>query len=181
MKIIDILCDEQPINNEKKNINKSFFSGNRFIHGRELGPVLLTQWSFSISRQNLHMRIIATYTVSVFVGQLSWINISNVIWFITKKKSWTEVLESVGVKIKVYTIMTSPMNSPLPLYPIRGMCLQIRAGVLVLSTRTRSTRVLNFWYSYCTRTREFQSNSTRTCTRTCGKVLRYSYEYWHEC
>ena len=38
--------------------------------------------------------------------------------------------------------------------------------------------VLNFWYSYCTRTRELQSNSTRTCTR--GQVLRYSYEYWHE-
>ena len=45
-------------------------------------------------------------------------------------------------------------------------------------TRTRSTRVLNFWYSYCTRTREFQSDNTRTCTR--GQVLRYSYEYWHE-
>ena len=53
-----------------------------------------------------------------------------------------------------------------------------RAGVLVLGTR--STRVLNFWYSYCTRTRELQSNSTRTCTCTCGQVLRYSYEYWHE-
>ena len=53
-----------------------------------------------------------------------------------------------------------------------------RAGVLVLGTRTRSTRVMNFWYSYCTRTREFESNSTRTCTR--GQVLRYSYEYWHE-
>ena len=55
-----------------------------------------------------------------------------------------------------------------------------RTGVLVLGTRTRSTRVLNFWYSYCTRTHELQSNSTRTCTRTRGQVLRYSYEYWHE-
>ena len=55
-----------------------------------------------------------------------------------------------------------------------------RAGVLVLGTRTHSTRVLNFWYSYCTRTREFQSHSTRICTRTRGQVLRYSYEYWHE-
>ena len=55
-----------------------------------------------------------------------------------------------------------------------------RAGVLVLSTRTRSTRVLNFWYSYFTRTREFQIDSIRTCTRTHGQVLRYSYEYWHE-
>ena len=45
-------------------------------------------------------------------------------------------------------------------------------------TRTSSTRVLNFWYSYCTRTPEFQSNSTHTCTR--GQVLRYSYEYWHK-
>ena len=54
----------------------------------------------------------------------------------------------------------------------------IGAGVLVLGTRTRSTRVLNFWYSYCTPTRENQSDSTRTCTR--GKVLRYSYEYLHE-
>ena len=54
----------------------------------------------------------------------------------------------------------------------------IRAGVL--GTRTRSTRVLNFLYLYCTRTREFQSHSTRTCTRTNGQVLRYSYEYWHE-
>ena len=44
-----------------------------------------------------------------------------------------------------------------------------RAGVLVLGTRTRSTRVLNFLYSYCTRTHELQSNSTRTCTR--GQVL----------
>ena len=51
-----------------------------------------------------------------------------------------------------------------------------RAGVLVLSTRTHSTRVLNFWYSYCTHTSEFQSHSTRTR----GPVLRYSYEYWHE-
>ena len=55
-----------------------------------------------------------------------------------------------------------------------------RAGVLVLGTRTRNTRVLNFLYSYCTRTREFQSNSTHACTRTRGQVLRYSYEYWHE-
>ena len=53
-----------------------------------------------------------------------------------------------------------------------------RAGVLVLGTRTHSTRVLNFWYSYCTRTCEFQSNNTCTCTRR--QVLRYSYEYWHE-
>ena len=45
-----------------------------------------------------------------------------------------------------------------------------RAGVLKLGTH--STRVLNFWYSYFTRTREFQSNSTRTR----GQVLRYSYE-----
>ena len=59
-----------------------------------------------------------------------------------------------------------------------GLDIKARAGVLVLGTRTRSTRVLNFWYSYFTRTREFQSNSTRTCT--CGQVLRYSYEYWHE-
>ena len=51
-----------------------------------------------------------------------------------------------------------------------------RAGVLVLSIRTHSTRVLNFLYSYCTRTREFQSHSTRTR----GQVLRYSYEYWHK-
>ena len=43
---------------------------------------------------------------------------------------------------------------------------QFRAGVLVFSTRTRSTRVLNFWYSYCTR--EFQSHSTRTCTHNRG-------------
>ena len=43
-------------------------------------------------------------------------------------------------------------------------------------TRTRSTWVLNFWYSYCTHTREFQSNSTRTREQ----VLRYSYEYWHK-
>ena len=49
-----------------------------------------------------------------------------------------------------------------------------------LSTRTRSTRVLHFWYSYFTRTREFQIDSSRTCTRTHGQVLRYSYEYWHE-
>ena len=55
-----------------------------------------------------------------------------------------------------------------------------RAVVLVLGTRTRSTRVLNFWYSYCTRTCEFQSNNTRTCTRIRGQVLRYSYEYWHQ-
>ena len=55
-----------------------------------------------------------------------------------------------------------------------------RAGVLVLGTHTRSTRVLNFWYSYFTRTREFQSNSTRSCTRTRGQVLRYLYEYWHK-
>ena len=27
---------------------------------------------------------------------------------------------------------------------------------------------------------EFQSNCTRTCTRTRGQVLRYSYEYWPE-
>ena len=47
-------------------------------------------------------------------------------------------------------------------------------------TRTRSTRVLNFWYSYCTLTRELQSDSTRTCTRTRGQVLRYSCKYWHE-
>ena len=59
-----------------------------------------------------------------------------------------------------------------------NILVEDRAGVLVLGTRTRSTRVLNFWYSYCTRTRGFQSNSTRTCTRT--QVLRYSYEYWHE-
>ena len=60
--------------------------------------------------------------------------------------------------------------------------MKSRAGVLVLSTRTRSTPVLNFWYSYCTRTHEFQSHSTRTCTRTRtrGQVLRYLYEYWHE-
>ena len=31
-----------------------------------------------------------------------------------------------------------------------------------------------------TRTHEFQSHSTRTCTRTRGQVLGYSYEYWHE-
>ena len=62
----------------------------------------------------------------------------------------------------------------------RQSIIWTRAGVLVLGTRTRSTRVLNFWYSYCTRTRELQSNSTRTCTRTRGQVLRYSYEYWHE-
>ena len=55
-----------------------------------------------------------------------------------------------------------------------------RAGVLVLSTRTRCTRVLNFLYSYFTRTRKFQNNSTRTWTRTRGQVLMYSYEYWHE-
>ena len=55
-----------------------------------------------------------------------------------------------------------------------------RAGVLVLSTPTRSTRVLNFWYSYCTRTREFQSHSTHTCTRGQVQVLRYWYEYWHK-
>ena len=59
-------------------------------------------------------------------------------------------------------------------------CMYHRAGVLVLGTRTHSTRVLNFRYSYFTRTREFQSNSTRSCTRTRGQVLRYSYEYWHE-
>ena len=55
----------------------------------------------------------------------------------------------------------------------------IRAGILVLGTCTRSTRVLNFWYSSFTRTREFQSNSTFPRTR--AQVLRYSNEYWHEC
>ena len=56
--------------------------------------------------------------------------------------------------------------------------VNIRAGVLVFGTRTHSTRVLNFWYSHCTNTREFQNDSTRTCTS--WQVLRYSYEYWHE-
>ena len=60
------------------------------------------------------------------------------------------------------------------------MCNTNRAGVLVLGTRTRSTRVLNFWYLYCTRTHELQSDSTRTCACTRGQVLRYSCEYWHE-
>ena len=61
-----------------------------------------------------------------------------------------------------------------------GAQMLYRAGVLVLSTRTCSTRVLNFWYSYFTRTREFQIDSIRTFTRTRGQVLRYLYEYWHE-
>ena len=39
--------------------------------------------------------------------------------------------------------------------------------------------VLEYWISD-TRTREFQIDSIRTCTRTHGQVLRYSYEYWHE-
>ena len=56
----------------------------------------------------------------------------------------------------------------------------IRAGVLLLSTHTRSTRVRNFWYSYFTRTDEFQSNCTHTYTRTRRQVFRYSYEYWPE-
>ena len=43
-------------------------------------------------------------------------------------------------------------------------------------TRSRSTWVLNFWYSCFTHTHEFQS----TCTRTRGQVLRYLYKYWHE-
>ena len=64
--------------------------------------------------------------------------------------------------------------------PFNKQYYTTRAGVLVLGTCTRSTRVLNFWYSYFTRTREIQSNSTRTCTRTHGQVLRFSYEYWHE-
>ena len=66
----------------------------------------------------------------------------------------------------------------LTLAQVMACCLTARAGVLVLGTRTHSTWVLNFWYSCCSRIREFQSNSTRTCTR--GQVLRYSYEYWHE-
>ena len=45
---------------------------------------------------------------------------------------------------------------------------------VVLSTHTRRTWVLNFWYSYFTRTREFQRNSTHTCTRTWGQILRHS-------
>ena len=48
-------------------------------------------------------------------------------------------------------------------------CAVTRAGVVVLSTRTCSTRILNSWYSYFTRTCELQSNSTCTCT--CGQVL----------
>ena len=36
--------------------------------------------------------------------------------------------------------------------------LGCRAWVLVIGTGTRSSRVLNFWYSYVIRTREFQSN-----------------------
>ena len=61
-------------------------------------------------------------------------------------------------------------------------CSTTRAGVLVLGTRTRSTRVLNFCYSYCTRTREFQSDSTHTCTRTRTTSTRTSTEnLWYIC
>ena len=42
--------------------------------------------------------------------------------------------------------------------------IQIRAGVLVLSTRTRSTRVLNFWYSYFTRKQNASKNVYKMTT-----------------
>ena len=60
----------------------------------------------------------------------------------------------------------------LPSHPHNGTVWNPGLGysysVLVLA-------VLEYWIS-CTRTREFQSHSTRTR----GQVLRYSYEYWHE-
>ena len=70
------------------------------------------------------------------------------------------------------------------MYLVRGPCIAgginpgTRAGVFIFRTRTRSSRVLDFWYPYSTRTREFQSNSTHTCSRTRGQVLQYSHKYW---
>ena len=54
----------------------------------------------------------------------------------------------------------------------------IRAGVLILGTRTRSTRELNFCYSYFTHTREFQSNNTRTCSKLIYFVIIWIYDTW---
>ena len=90
--------------------------------------------------------------------------------YILKIKCWIIICFCIALKHFTYLFTFSFIKvSP-----------RSRAGVLALGTRTRSTRVLNFLYLYCTRTREFQIHSTRTCTRSHGQVLRYSYEYWHE-
>ena len=56
----------------------------------------------------------------------------------------------------------------LECFSVGGPGLGYSYSVLVLA-------VLEYWISG-TRTREFESHSTRTCTRTRGQVLRYSYE-----
>ena len=44
-------------------------------------------------------------------------------------------------------------------------------GTRIRGTRTRSTQVLDFWYSYLTHTCALHSNRASTCARIHGQVL----------
>ena len=90
------------------------------------------------------------------------------IWKLSVLVTWCKL-------VKTFRSERSPAN-----WLFTQLAVQIRLQYHLIRTADRSTRVLNFWYSYCTHTRELQSNSTRICTHTHGQVLRYSYEYWHE-
>ena len=95
-------------------------------------------------------------------GDIDWSTLGNG-WLIDSTKPLPKPMWS-------YHQLRSVVHSPNSSF--------IRAGVLVLGNRARSTQVLNFWYSYFTRTCEFHIILVLV-TRTRGQVPRYTYEYWH--